>query len=89
MSFKNKNNKKIHYDTKVTLESKHNKFVKNFIDKEEILKMQEEKLKLEREIKDIKDIEKEIEMKDRLINLRDKINQFNMNNNNINEIEYF
>jgi hypothetical protein len=89
MSFKNKNNKKIHYDTQVTLESKHNKFVNNFIDKKEILKMEEEKNKLETEIKDIKDIEKEIELKDRLIYLKDKINNFDMNNNNSNEIEYF
>ena len=47
MSFKNKNNKKIHYDTKVTLESKHNNFINNFIDINKITKMEREITNLE------------------------------------------
>ena len=89
MSFKNKNKKKINYDKKVTLESKHNNFLINFIDKEDIQKLENEKTKLERDIKEIKDIEKEIEMKDRLIYLKEKLTDFRMNSNNTNEIEYY
>ena len=89
MSFKNKNNKKINYDKKVTLESKHNSFLNNFIDKEEIQTLENEKNRLEKEIKGINDIEKEIEMKDRIIYLKEKLGDFRMNINNTNEIEYY
>ena len=89
MSFKNKNNKKIHYDTKVTLESKHNNFINNFIDKNKITKMEREITTLETKLSDIKDIETEIQMKDRIIYLKDEINNYKINNNNTNEIEYF
>ena len=89
MSFKNKNNKKIHYDTKVTLESKHNNFINNFIDINKITKMEREITTLETKLSDIKDIETEIQMKDRIIYLKDEINNYKINNNNTNEIEYF
>tara|TARA_B110001450_G_scaffold254306_1_gene279402 strand:+ start:3414 stop:4562 length:1149 start_codon:yes stop_codon:yes gene_type:complete len=89
MSFKNKNNKKIHYDTKVTLESKHNNFINNFIDINKITKMEREITNLETKLSYIKDIETEIQIKDRIIYLNDEINNYKLNNNNTNEIEYF
>jgi len=89
MSFKNKNNKRIQYDTKVTLESKHNSFVNNFIKKEDILKMEVERKELELQLKTANNIEDELKIKDRIILLKEDICNYNNNNNNSNEIEYF
>lgn len=89
MSFKNKNNKRIQYDTKVTLESKHNSFVNNFIKKEDILKMEVERKELELQLKTANNIEDELKIKDRIILLKEEICNYNNNNNNSNEIEYF
>ena len=89
MSFKNKNNKRIHYDTKVTLESKHNTFVNNFRKKEEILEMEVEKKELELQLKKTNNIVDELKIKDRIILLKEDISNYKNNNNNKNEIEYF
>lgn len=92
MSFKNKNKKIINYDNKVTLESKHNDFIKNFKSEEYLNKKKQElketQIKLEK-IKESKHYELINEIKDHIIEIKDEINNYENNTDNINEIEYY
>ena len=89
MSFKNKSKKIINFDSKVTLESKHNYFLKKFKPKEKIEELKIKKTRLKMGLKNIKDINIIIKIKDEIIELEEELNNYDTNYNNSNEIQYY
>ena len=88
MSFKNKNNKKIQYNNKVTLESKHNEFMDKFIDKGTIIGIEIQINNIKKKISISKDIETIIQLKDEIIVLQEQLYEYNNIHMNNNEIDY-